>query len=110
LYWKLFCELLTSDAVQVAVNPRNPPDDELEAEELLEDELELEELLLDEALDELLDELVELVEPVVEVVELELLDDELLELPPPGAIVPAEAINVTRSSLAPSSRLEILSV
>ena len=67
------------------------------------DELELLELLLDEELEELEfeapeleDELVELLELVVE-----------LELP---LIVPAEAVKVTRSSLAPSSRLTIRSV
>jgi transposase-like protein len=66
--------------------------------ELLLEELVLEELLLDE--DELLEEL--LLE--------ELLDDELellLEVPP---IEPVETVSVTRSSLAPSSRLRIRSV
>jgi hypothetical protein len=65
-------------------------------EELLEDEeLELEELLLDE--EELLED--------------ELLDEELelvVELLP--LIEPAEAVKVTRSSLAPSSRRRIRSV
>jgi hypothetical protein len=83
----------------------------LELEELL-----LEELLLDEELEapELEEELLlddELVAPELE--EELLLDDELelavveLELP---LIVPAEAVRVTRSSLAPSSRLRILKV
>jgi hypothetical protein len=68
-----------------------------EEEELLDDELLLEELLLDE-------ELVELEELLLEEDELLL---ELLEVPPPRAIVPAEAVRVTRSSREPSSRLEI---
>jgi hypothetical protein len=82
----------------------------LEVVELL---LELEELLLDE--DELLEleELEELLldEEEEELLEDELLDDELeleeLELP---LIEPAEDVRVTRSSLAPSSRLTILKV
>ena len=85
--------------------------DELEEldELLLEDE-ELEELLLDELLEDELDE-----ELLLEDEELEelLLDDELelldeLELEP--LIDPAEAVRVTRSSLAPSSLLTIRSV
>jgi hypothetical protein len=71
-------------------------EDELELEELeelLEDELELdEELLLEDELLELDEELLELV---------------VLEEP---LTVPAEAVKVTRSSLAPSSRLSIRSV
>jgi hypothetical protein len=66
---------------------------------------------------ELLLELDELVEPVVEPVllledELELLLElELLEEPElPPVIVPAEAVRVTRSSLAPSSRRSIRKV
>jgi hypothetical protein len=73
----------------------------LEEDELLDEELEELELLLDEELlelEELLDDVPEL--------EDELLDDELeleeLELLP--LIVPVEAVRVTRSSLAPSSR------
>lgn len=71
-------------------------DDELELEELLDDELLLEEELelLDDEL--LLDE---------ELDELELLDE--LE---PALIWPAEAVNVTLSSFAPSSRRSTLSV
>src|SRR5689334_11281427 len=77
-------------------------DEELLLEELLlEDELELDELLLEE-----------LVEPVEE---LELLDDEelellvelVLELP---LIEPAEAVRVTLSRRAPSSRRLIRNV
>jgi hypothetical protein len=64
-----------------------------ELEELLDEDEELEELLLDE---ELLDE----VEELLELEELELLP----------LIEPAEAVSVTRSSLAPSSRLLIRSV
>ena len=77
----------------------------LEDEELLLDE-ELEELLDDEELEELLlDEEDELLDDV-------LLDDELelvveLELP---LIEPVEAVSVTLSSRAPSSRLSIRSV
>jgi hypothetical protein len=76
------------------------------------EELELlEELLLDE--EELLeDELLELLLDEEELLEDELLDDELelevVELLP--LIEPAEAFRVTRSSLAPSSRLRIRSV
>jgi hypothetical protein len=66
-----------------------------ELEELLEEDEELEELLLDEELLEL------------EELEVLLLDDEL-ELPP--LIEPVEAVRVTLSSLAPSSRLLIRSV
>jgi hypothetical protein len=88
--------------------PPVPLEDELE---LLEDEDV--EPLLDEEL--LLDELEELDEELLELDEDELLeDDELLleleELEVPPSIVPAEAVNVTRSSLAPSSRLTILKV
>jgi hypothetical protein len=85
------------EGVTVQETPPVPPEDELldELEELLldeelEDELledELDELLLDEELDEELEELLL----------------ELLEVPP-VVIVPAEAVSVTRSSLAPSSR------
>jgi hypothetical protein len=89
--------------------------DELLDEELLE--LLLEELLVELLLDEELDELViplleeelellldELVEPVVELDELE---EPPLELP---LIDPAEAVRVTRSRRAPSSRRLIRSV
>jgi len=68
---------------------------------MLPELLELDELLLEELdEDELLDEL-----------EL-LLDDELLELDELEAetIEPAEAVRVTLSNLAPSSRLEIRNV
>jgi hypothetical protein len=81
-----------------------------ELDELLDDVLELDELvmpLLDEELELLLDELVELVEPVVEVVELDELEEPPLELP---LIEPAEAVKVTRSSRAPSSRRLMRSV
>jgi hypothetical protein len=80
-------------------------------DELLLDELELLEL---EELDELLEELLleeELLDEELDAPELEeelLLDEELelvVELEP--LIVPAEAVRVTRSSLAPSSRLTI---
>jgi hypothetical protein len=88
--------------------------EELDEELLLElDELELEELelLLDEELELLELELDELLDEVPEL-EDELLDDELelevLELLP--LIVPVEAVRVTRSSLAPSSRRLIRSV
>jgi 8-oxo-dGTP pyrophosphatase MutT (NUDIX family) len=90
----------------VAIVVQLPPpelDDELL---LVEPVVELE-LLLDE---ELLDELVE---PVVELDELELLELdelELLEVPPPPPIVPADGVNVTRSSREPSSRLLIRNV
>ena len=88
-------------------------EDELldEEEELLELELLLdeEEELLDELEELLLDE--ELEEPLVDELE-ELLDEELelevVELLP--LIEPAEAVRVTRSSRAPSSRLTIRSV
>jgi hypothetical protein len=78
---------------------------ELDELELLEDE----ELLLDEELEELLDE------EELELEELEelLLDDEeelLEEVELLPLIEPAEAVRVTRSSLAPSSRLTIRSV
>jgi hypothetical protein len=56
----------------------------------------------DEVLEPELDELVEDVP--------ELLEDELLEELEPPLIVPAEAVSVTLSSRAPSSRLEIRSV
>jgi hypothetical protein len=77
---------------------RVPPVVELLEDDELDEELELlEELLLDEEEEELLvDELLD---------ELEL---EELELPP--LIEPAEAVSVTLSSLAPSSRLTILKV
>jgi hypothetical protein len=72
-------------------------DEELLEELLLEDEELDEELLLEEELDEL-------------ELEDEELDDELLELEVAPLIVPAEAVSVTRSSLAPSSRRTILKV
>src|SRR5687768_12913025 len=84
-------------------------DEELELEELellLDDELlELEELELLEDEELLLELLDELVVPLLD----ELLDDELeLEVPElPPLIAPVEAVSVTRSSLAPSSRLLI---
>lgn len=74
--------------------------EELELLLLLDEELELE-LLLE--LDELLLEEDELLED-----ELLELDDELLDVAP--SIVPAEAVSVTRSSLDPSSRLNIRNV
>jgi hypothetical protein len=70
--------------------------EELEVLELLD---ELEELLLEE---------LELEAPELEEELEELLELEELELLP--LIVPAEAVRVTRSSLAPSSRLRIRSV
>ena len=78
-----------------------PPELELlELEELdellLDDELELEEDKPEEL--ELLDD------------ELELLDEELLLDEGPPLIVPMEAVSVTLSSLAPSSRLSIRNV
>jgi hypothetical protein len=107
------------EGVTVQVTP--PPEDELldELEELLlEEELDAplleEELLLDEELEELLldEELAaplleeELEELLLDEDELELLLElEVVELPP--LMVPAEAARVTRSSLAPSSRLTI---
>jgi hypothetical protein len=128
--WKKLPPVLDGVAVQVTALP--PEVELLEDEELellLEDELdelllelELAPLELDDELDELeLLELEELVEPVVELELLEeeleldelelLLDDELeeppLELPP---IEPAEAVRVTRSRRAPSSRRLIRSV
>jgi hypothetical protein len=75
-----------------------------ELELLLEDELLDEEELLE---DELLEEL------ELEAPELEDELEELEELEPPEElplIEPVEAVNVTRSSLAPSSRLSIRSV
>ena len=79
----------------VAIGVHVPPPDELELlDEDEDDELELDEVLPDEELELLEDEL-------------ELLDEELFE---PPLIVPAEAVNVTRSSLAPSSRRRIRSV
>ena len=67
-------------------------------------ELLLEEELLeeDELLDEELDELDELEAPLEELL-LDEDEDELL-VPPPVVIAPAEAVSVTRSSFAPSSR------
>jgi hypothetical protein len=99
----------------VAVQLTAPPLDDVD-EELLLDELELEELLLDE--DELLlDDELELLEELDEDELLEelLLEDELLELdeelePEEPLIEPADAVKVTRSSLAPSSRRTIRSV
>jgi hypothetical protein len=86
-----------------------PPVVELLEDDELDEELELlEELLLDEddeelLEDELLDEL-ELEAPELDD-ELELEElDVVLELP---LIEPVEAVSVTRSSLAPSSRLTI---
>ena len=80
--------------------------------ELLEDE-ELELLEELEELEELLDEL-ELDDELLEDAPELLLDDdeELLEVVPelPPLIKPVEAFKVTRSSLAPSSRLLIRSV
>jgi hypothetical protein len=89
-----------------------PDELELLLDELLElEELDELELLLElEELEELLEEL--LLED--ELLELELLlEDELLELDELEVmplIEPAEAVSVTRSSLAPSSRLTIRSV
>src|SRR5688572_5252655 len=74
----------------------------------VDEELELEELLLDEELELLeLEELEELLleELLLDEDELELELDEELPL-----IEPAETVKVTRSSLEPSSRLEIRSV
>ena len=81
-----------------------PPvvDEELE---LLE-ELELEELLLEDELELL--EVVELDEELEEPFEDELELLEVVELEP--LIAPAEAVSVTRSSLAPSSRRTTLRV
>jgi hypothetical protein len=94
--------------------PVIPDELELLLDELDElEELELDELLELELLDDVLELLLELDELVIPLLdeELELLDDELeeppLELPP---IEPAEAVKVTRSSLAPSSRLLMRSV
>jgi hypothetical protein len=96
--------------------------EELLDELLLEEELlELEELLLEDELLELLDELEELLlEDELEELELlevapELLldeDEELLELEvlEEPLIVPFAAVRITRSSLAPSSRLEMRNV
>jgi len=76
---------------------------------LLDDELELE----DDELEELLDEDDELLE-LLEDEELELDEDELLEdeeLDPEEPLIePAEAVRVTLSNRAPSSRLTIRSV
>jgi hypothetical protein len=102
--------------VAIAVQVPPPEDELLELlldEELLElddEELELlEELLLLELLEELEEEL--LLDELDD--ELELLEDEELleELEPlEPVIVPAEAVSVTRSSFAPSSRRSILRV
>jgi hypothetical protein len=73
---------------------------------VLLEELEVLELLEDEELEELLLEELELEVPELDEDE-ELLELEELELP---LIEPAEAVNVTLSSLAPSSRLTILKV
>jgi hypothetical protein len=104
----LFEVLLEEDELELL-------DEELEL--LLDDELELElELLLElDELDELellleLDELLD--EEEEELLELVVPEDELEleeELEPP-LIEPAEAVSVTRSSRAPSSRLLIRSV
>jgi hypothetical protein len=83
-----------------------PPLDELfdDDEELLDED----ELLLDDELELLL----ELDELLLDDELLELLEDELLELEElvPPLNTPAEAVKVTRSSLAPSSRRSIRSV
>ena len=75
--------------------------------------MELDEVLLEDELVELLEEELELEDELLAPEEL-LLEDELLlelvvleELP---LIEPAEAVRVTRSSRAPSSRLRIRSV
>jgi hypothetical protein len=86
---------------------RNTPPLEVLEPVLLDDDEDVE-LLLEEV--ELLEDEVELLLEEVELleddeVELELLDE--LELP---LIEPAEAVSVTRSSRAPSSRLTIRSV
>jgi hypothetical protein len=84
----------------VAMGVQLPPPELLLDDELLDDELEL----LDEELEEL-----ELLEELLE----ELLDEELellLDEPELPLIEPVEAVSVTRSSLAPSSRLTILKV
>jgi len=100
----------------VAIAVHVPPPELLLDEELLEDELELLELLLDEELlDEELDEFEPLEDELEELLdEDELLEDELellLDEPPELPLIePAEAVSVTRSSRAPSSRLEIRSV
>ncbi len=82
----------------IAVVPPEVDEEELlELDELLLEELELEELVLLED---------------VELVEL-LLDEEPDEEEPPLELLlidPVEAVRVTRSNLAPSSRLEIRSV
>jgi hypothetical protein len=81
-----------------------------ELEELLLELEELDELLLEDELELLLEELELLLEEDELLEELEL-DDELLELDEPDALIePAEAVRVTLSSLAPSSRLTIRSV
>jgi hypothetical protein len=82
---------------------RNTPLPEVEVELLVEellDVLDVDELLLDEELDEL-----ELDAPELEDELLEELELDVVELEP--LIEPAEAVKVTRSSLAPSSRLTI---
>jgi hypothetical protein len=86
---------------------RNTPAPEVEVELLVE---ELEELELDVLEELLLDEDEELLE-LEELDEL-LLDEELLELVVElePLIEPAEAVSVTRSSRAPSSRRTILKV
>jgi hypothetical protein len=82
---------------------RNTPAPEVEVELLVEELLDV----LDELLDE--DELEELLEAPE--LEEELLDDELeLEVEPELLMPPVEAVSVTRSSRAPSSRLTILRV
>jgi hypothetical protein len=81
-----------------------------ELELLLDEELllELDELLLDEDEElELLEELDE--DELLDELEL-LLDEELLELEADALIEPAEAVSVTLSNRAPSSRLTIRSV
>jgi hypothetical protein len=100
------------EELELLLDEELPPDDELLEElELLLDEVVLEvELLLEELDDEL--ELLVLEEELLDELEdeLELLELDELELPPSPLIVPAEAVSVTRSSRAPSSRLEIRSV
>jgi hypothetical protein len=106
---------LVTTALQV-IPPEVELEDELELLELeellldellLEDELELlelEELLLDELLEDELDEELLLED------ELELLELEELEELVPLLNTPAEAVSVTRSSLAPSSLRSIRKV
>jgi hypothetical protein len=110
------------EELELLLDEELPPDEDelLEELELLLDELvelvvELDEVeLLLEELDDELELLaleVELLDELEDELELLELDElELLELPPSPLIVPAEAVNVTRSSRAPSSRLEIRSV